>query len=147
MTRRINAAGLALVKKFEGCRLETYRCSAGKCTIGYGHTGDDVRMGMTISQARADELLQQDLAAAEETVSDLVKVRLSGNQHAALVSLVFNIGAGNFKSSTLLKMLNGMAYADAGDQFTRWVHAGGAIIAGLQRRRTAERELWFTPGG
>lgn len=146
MTRRINAAGLAHVKKWEGCKLETYRCSANKCTIGYGHTGNDVVPGMTITQDQADALLLQDLAKAEKAVADLVKVPLSGNQHAVLCSFVFNVGVGNFKGSTLLRLLNARDYGGAGEQLMRWVHAGSAIVAGLQRRRQAERDLWFTPG-
>jgi lysozyme len=145
MSRRINAAGLELIKSFEDCVLTTYKCSAAKCTIGYGHTGDDVRMGMTITQERAEELLRQDLATAERAVAELVKVPITANQHAVLVSFVFNVGAGALRSSTLLRMLNNRLYTDAGNQLTRWIYAGGQIVGGLRRRRNAERDLWFSP--
>jgi lysozyme len=144
MTRQISAAGLEHIKHFEGCRLTSYYCVAARCTIGYGHAGPEVKPGMKITQERAEELLRQDLRHAEQAVAELVKVPLTDGQHAALVDFVFNLGREAFAQSTLLKLLNKRQYAEAGEQLMRWVHSGGQIIAGLQRRRLAAREMWFS---
>lgn len=143
MTRQISAAGLAHIKHFEGCRLASYYCVAGRCTIGYGHTGPDVKPGMKITQERADELLRQDLRGAEQAVADLVKVPLTSGQHAALVDLIFNLGRTAIGKSTLIRKLNAKDYGGASEELMRWVHSGGQIIAGLQRRRLAAREMWL----
>ena len=143
MTRQISAAGLAHIKHFEGCRLKSYYCTSGVCTIGYGHTGPEVKPGLTITQEKAEELLRQDLRHAEQAVAELVKVPLTDGQHAALVDLIFNIGKAAIAKSTLLKLLNARKYGDASEQLMRWVHSGGQIIAGLQRRRLAAREMWL----
>lgn len=143
MARRISAAGIAHIKHFEGCKLKSYYCVAGRCTIGYGHTGPDVKPGMVITEARAEEFLRQDLAKAEKAVAELVKVPLTDGQHAAVVDLVFNVGRDAFAKSTLLKLLNQREYGKAADQLMRWVHSGSAVISGLQRRRQAAREMWI----
>lgn len=145
MTRRISAAGLEHIKHFEGCRLASYYCVAGRCTIGYGHTGADAKPGMKITQARAEELLRQDLRHAEQAVADLVKVPLTDGQHAALVDFAFNLGREALAKSTLLKVLNARQYAEAGEQLMRWVHSGSRVIPGLQRRRQAARDLFTGP--
>lgn len=142
MVQRISTAGLEHIKHFEGCRLTSYYCVARRCTIGYGHTGPEVKPGMTIPQERAEELLRRDLDAAEQAVADLVKVPLTSGQHAALVDFVFNLGRGALASSTLLKVLNKRQYGKAAEELMRWVHSGGQIIAGLQRRRLAARDLF-----
>ena len=140
----ISERGLALIEHFEGGRLRAYKCPAGVWTIGYGHTGHDVREGLEISQAQAGELLAADCRRFEQAVSRLVAVPLSQNRFDALVSLAFNIGEGNLQRSTLLKMVND----DPGDpairqEFLRWDKAGGAIMPGLRRRREAEAGLYF----
>jgi lysozyme len=140
---KISERGIAHIKHFEGCVLTTYRCPANRCTIGYGHTGDDVRPHMTITHQRAEELLMRDLVAAETAVADLVKVPLRQGQHDALVDLIFNVGRDAIANSTLLKLLNQKEYGKAGEQLMRWVHAGSQVVAGLQRRRLAASNLWF----
>lgn len=140
---RISERGLAHIKHFEGLRLHSYFCSSNVCTIGWGHTGPDVKPGMVITEARAEELLRQDLDKAERAVEELVKVKLTDGQHAAVVDLCFNVGRDAFARSTLLKLLNKREYGKAADQLMRWVHSGSAVIAGLQRRRLAARKLWF----
>ena len=139
----INDAGLALIKEFEGLRLEAYLCPAGVPTIGYGHTGDDVWLGKVISEPQAESLLRQDLWSSEDTVSSAVHVTLTDNEYAALVSFVFNCGAGAFKSSTLLRRINN--YEDVGtviqEEFPRWVNGGGQKLQGLVNRRNDEIKL------
>lgn len=141
---RINEEGLKLLKKFEGCKLKTYRCVAGVLTIGYGHTGKDVTEGMTITKEKAEELLVKDLERFEAGVKDLLKVKVSENQFSALVSFAYNIGLNALSGSTLLKKLNAGDIAGASDQFLRWNRAGGKEVQGLTNRRIAERDLFLT---
>lgn len=136
-----------LIKEFEGLRLEAYQCSAGVWTIGYGSTrgisGGSIKEGDTITLDEAEMLLQRDLEPFSEYVNKVVKVPLTQNQFDALVSLVYNIGNGNFKFSTLLRHLNNADYQDAADQFLVWRKAGGKVIRGLEIRRAKERELFL----
>ena len=146
---KINETGLALIKSFEGLRLKAYKCPAGVWTVGYGHTGKDVKPGMIITEEQAEELLRQDLERFENGVLDLLTIpELTSNQFSALVSFSFNVGLGNFKNSTLLKMINKGNKDELEaihSQFKRWVWAGSQILPGLQRRREAEFDLYSTP--
>lgn len=141
--RSTNEAGVSLIREFEGCRLESYKDIVGVETIAYGHTGADVTPGLKITQERADELLKQDLNKFEDGVSALVKVPLTDNQFAALVSFSYNLGLGALKTSFLLKCLSVKNYEGAATQFEKWCHAGGVIVPGLLRRRHAERDLFL----
>jgi lysozyme len=140
----INAAGLALIKKYEGLSLKAYRCPAGLLTIGYGHRGD-VQDGDVITSAEAEELLREDLAAFESGVSKLVNVDLNANQFAALVSFAFNVGLAAFARSTLLSLLNRGWYEQVPAQILRWSRVAGRTLSGLARRRRDEAALWSTP--
>ena len=140
---KISSAGLAALKAREGCKLVAYLDSAKIPTIGYGSTAG-VRMGMKITQAQADALLSRDLTIFEKAVTAAVKVPLSQNEFDALVSLAFNIGAGAFQKSTLLKELNKGNRKAAADQFLRWNRAGGKVLKGLTNRRKAEREQFLS---
>ena len=148
MTRPVNDAGLDLVRTFEGLRTEAYRCPAGVWTIGYGHTGD-VQPGQSITAKQAEKILRDDLAACGEQVEDLIGVPLSDCQYAALVSFVFNAGAGALRSSTLRRRLNAGDYDCVPSELAKWVKAtdpntGRKVsLAGLVRRRAAEGELWL----
>jgi len=133
--------GINLIKEFEGLRLEAYRCSAGVLTIGYGTTAG-VKPGQAITAAKAEELLAADLRKFEDTVNTAVAVPLTQGMYDALVSLTYNIGSGAFRASTLLRKLNAKDYAGAAEQFPRWNRAGGKVLAGLTRRREAERKLF-----
>ena len=135
--------GVALIKEFEGCKLKAYKCPAGVWTIGYGHTGPEVHEGQTITQQEAEVILENDLKKFIDGVDKLVTVELTSNQLGALVSFAFNVGLGNLKSSTLLKILNQGRYVDAAEQFLRWNKAGGKVLPGLTRRREAERLLFL----
>ena len=139
----ISQKGIDLIKKFEGCRLTSYRCPAGILTVGYGHTGSDVHAGMTISQNDADRLLKMDLIVHSNNVNKLVKVALNQNQFDALVSFEYNVGYGALANSTLLRLLNAGDYKGAAGQFGRWVYAGGKILQGLVNRRKAETLLFI----
>jgi lysozyme len=140
----INQDGLNLIKSFEGLYLDAYLDPIGIPTIGYGHT-QGVEEGMTITEAQAEEFLRKDLADAEAAVSsDLVQVSLNENQFSALVSFTFNVGSVNFSDSTLLQLLNAGDFQGAADQFPVWNKGdGGQELAGLTRRRKAERALFL----
>lgn len=140
-SRTINDEGLALVKRWEGLRLEAYLDSAAVWTIGYGHTGE-VRPGQTITEAEAERLLRADLATAEAAVVRLVTVPLTDGQFGALVSFVFNVGQGAFAGSTLLRRLNAGEYDAVPGELARWNRAGGRVLQGLANRRAAEAGLW-----
>ncbi|POA98395.1 muraminidase [Chromobacterium sinusclupearum] len=134
--------GINLIKQFEGLKLTAYQDSVGVWTIGYGHTGPDVRAGLTISNSQADQLLRLDLQRFEQGVSNLVKAVINQNQFDALISFSYNLGLGNLQSSTLLRLLNQGDYQAAAGQFHLWNKAGGKVLPGLTRRRLAEQALF-----
>ncbi|ETS32232.1 hypothetical protein BB987_08330 [Photorhabdus temperata] len=102
--------GLELIKHFEGLCFYAYQCLTNVWTIGYGHTASE-RPGDVISAEEADTFLYQDVVDAERTVNNVVRISINQYQFDALVSFVFNLGAGNFRSSMLLKKLNISNYA------------------------------------
>lgn len=137
-------AGIDLIKTFEGLRLDAYPDPAtggDPWTIGYGHTGPDTHKGLTIDEAQAEALLRKDLARFEACIDACVHADLTQGQFDALVSLAYNIGCWNVRASTLVKLLNA-GQADA-DQFLRWNKAAGKVMAGLTRRREAERDRFL----
>jgi lysozyme len=133
----ISEEGISLIKKFEGCELEAYKCAAGVWTIGYGHT-KDVTEGMEITQAEAETMLKDELLDYCNYVDMYVQVPLEQNQFDALVSWTYNLGPTNLKSSTMLKVLNTGKYEDVPEQIKRWNKANGKMLDGLIRRREAE---------
>jgi len=139
--RKIGAAGLAIIRKYEGLRLTAYLCPANVWTIGYGSTGPHVKPGLTITATQADALLQTDLDRFEAAVS-LGAPKSSQAQFDAMVSLAFNIGTGAFLGSTLLRKHNAGDHAGARAEFARWNKAGGKVLAGLSNRRAAEAALY-----
>ena len=134
--------GLLLTERFEGCVLKAYHDQVGVLTIGYGHTGPDVKEGLAITQAQAQEILAKDLEIAAACVNRVVSIPLTQQEFEALVDFVFNLGAGAFEHSTLLKALNANNLVAAVRHFEEWDHAGGVIVAGLLRRRQAEAQLF-----
>lgn len=130
----------AVVSFYEGYEPTAYRDPVGIPTICYGHTAA-VRMGQTLSQVECTALLQQDLGDAFAVVDRRAKVELSAPTRAALASFVYNVGAGNFARSTLLRKLNAGDLRGACHELSRWVYAGGRRLNGLVKRRATEREL------
>ncbi|WP_118181313.1 lysozyme [Paraburkholderia phosphatilytica] len=114
-------------------------------TGGWGHTGPDVTPRMVITLAQAEAWIVADLRKAAFVVNKYVVATINQNQFDALSDFVFNEGAGNFISSTLLRMLNAGNYGDAATQFDRWDLAGGHVMAGLKTRRTEEKALFMKP--
>ncbi len=149
MTRKINQAGLDLIRHFEGFKPVAYFDSVGVPTIGYGHTrtvsAEDVRNERRIDQAQAEHLLRSDCTGAEEDVVRYINVPLNDNQFSALVSFVFNLGGGALKQSTLRRKLNAGDYDSVPSEMARWIKAGGKVLNGLLRRRHAEAELFTAP--
>ena len=146
--RTINAAGLQLIEHFEGLRLTAYQDVAGIWTIGYGHTRG-VFPAMVITAAQAQQALQDDLLTAQGAVDTAVAgSATSDDQFAAMVSLCFNIGAANYRASTVLREHRAGNYPAAADAFLLWNKAtiDGVLtpVAGLTSRRTAERQLYLS---
>jgi len=137
----IGQKGIDLIKHFEGCELNAYKCPAGVWTIGYGHI-KGVSEGMSITQEQAEQMLLDELKEYENYINELVTVNLSQNQFDALVSWVYNLGPANLQSSTLLKVLNSGDYSGVPAQIERWNKAGGKVLEGLIRRREAESALF-----
>lgn len=145
---QISENGINLIKQFEGCRLTAYQDSVGVWTIGYGWTqpvdGKPVAKGMAITQQKADDLLKQGVVQYESGVSTLVKVQLNQDQFDALVDFAYNLGINALKGSTLLKKINAGDYIGAANEFHKWNKAGGKELAGLTRRRGAEKSLFLS---
>jgi lysozyme len=139
MNMQYSKAGVDLTKRFESCRLTAYQDVKGVWTIGWGHTGPEVRAGLVWTQAQADDALLADTARAVQDVNTHVTVALTQGEFDALVDFAFNCGNGNLNTSTLLRLLNAGDYANAANEFVKWDHAGGKEVAGLLRRRLAEK--------
>lgn len=142
---KINNAGVELIKSFEGLKLTAYPDPAtggDPWTIGYGTTGPNVKKGLKITEAQAKDWLIEDINKFADGVDKLVTVRINENQKAALTSFAYNVGLGNLKSSTLLRLVNAGDFKGAQAQFARWNKAAGKVMAGLTRRRAAEAALF-----
>lgn len=155
---RLSERGLAALCALEGFRARPYRDVAGQMTVGYGHlmtrpevlTGK-IRIGMDyvslrdgrgLSEAEGRALLAQDVAVAERAVTDWVMMPLGVREADALIIFTYNVGAGAFGKSTLLKKLNAGEYKAVPEQLRRWVYAGGEWCEGLENRREAEIKIW-----
>ena len=136
-TMIISTAGVDLLTHFEGLRLEAYQDSVGVWTIGYGHT-KGVTPSMKITESQANNLLKTELIEYQNYINEMVEVKLSQCQFDALVCWVYNLGPTNFKSSTLLTLLNQEVKFQIPEQIRRWNRAGGKVLKGLVRRREAE---------
>lgn len=135
----INNEGLNLIKESEGLRLNAYKCPAGVWTIGYGHTGKDVKKGMVITEEKATELLKQDIARFERHVSAYDKIyNFTSNEFSALVSFAFNLGSitGLTKNGTRTKQ-------QIANKMLEYCYAGGKKLNGLYTRRQKERKLFL----
>lgn len=130
--------GIELIKSFEGCVLTAYRCPAGVLTIGYGHTGSDVLAGMTITQAKAEELLRKDLERFELHVEKYGETyNWNQNEFDALVSFSYNIGNIDQLTNYGTRSREGIA-----NSICLYNKAAGQVLEGLVRRRQAEYDLF-----
>ena len=136
--RKINKSGLNLIKKYEGCRLTSYICPAGVLTIGYGHTGKDVKPNQTISKKKAINLLKKDLARFERHVQSYNYIyEWTDNEFSALVSFAYNIG--NIDQLTAYGTRTRSQIRSA---MLKYVKANGKTLPGLVKRRKAELKLF-----
>lgn len=138
--------GVTVMHHFESCKLKAYPDPGSKngepWTIGWGHTGPEVKPGLVWTQAQADAAFLEDLRSFERDVGSLVKVPLTQGQFDALVSFAYNVGLASLNKSTLLSLLNVGDYAGAALQFHRWNKNDGQVMRGLTRRRAAEEGLF-----
>lgn len=150
MARRIGDAGLQLIRQWEGCRLAAYVDAVGVWTIGYGHTGTvdgtPIAAGMTVTQAKADTLLMEDVQYFANAVDNVnyvpVTRELNDNQRDALISFAFNCG-----ESSLKRLCRGRGVKEIAEHITAYVYgANGVKLQGLVNRRNAELALYRTPG-
>jgi lysozyme len=140
---KINQAGIELIKQFEGLRLKKYKCPAGYYTIGYGHVLHPNQSLETINKKIAEELLLTDLQRITEYITPLIKAKLNANQFSALVSFAYNIGLGNFSTSTLLKKANKELHLEVPSEFIKWININKIKSKGLLRRRCYEAALYM----
>lgn len=131
-----------LIKKYEGFSARPYKCPAGVLTIGYGRTIDVRPYEITTEEAETIWLSKYVKTIADQILA-VVNVELSNNQICALIDFVYNLGIGNFKSSTLLRKINQGDFSAAANELLRWNKAGGIILKGLENRRIAERMLFL----
>jgi lysozyme len=129
-----------LEKQFEGGRLTAYQDIAGVWTIGYGHTGKDVYEGLTWTQAQADEALDHDIQAAQALLL-MYSPTVTGGTLDALTDFVFNLGIGNYRTSSLCKAVNAENWSVVKSELLQWTHSNGVVVPGLLRRREAEAAL------
>lgn len=135
--------GKNLIRNFEGLRLNAYKCPSGRLTIGYGHTAQ-VKENDKITKEKAEEFLNNDIKICENVLNKYCKVVLTQNQYDACIDFIFNLGAGNFAKSTLLKLLNNKKFNEAANQFERWIlDSKNRPLEGLKRRRKVEKELFL----
>ncbi len=145
---KTSSKGIDFIKSFETLQKKAYKAVPTEkyYTIGYGHYGPDVEPDSTITEAEAEQLLAEDLSDTERAVSNATAGwNLRQCQFDALVSLAFNVGVNAFQSSTLLKLVKQGASEDViRNEFGRWCHCGGRVLKGLQRRRQAEADMYFS---
>lgn len=142
----LSAKGEALIKGFETLQLKAMKPTPyDKWTIGWGHTGHEVVEGLVWTPEQAEDAFIHDVAGAEFAVIRSTDVALTQNQFDALVSFTFNVGTDNEAHSTLCRLVNATAWPAAADEFPKWNHQNGKVLAGLTRRRTAERALFLMP--
>lgn len=139
---RISEETTNLIKSFEGFRSKPYLCPGGYKTIGYGHVidrDDDVNY---LSRREAAELLEKDIARAENSVKRHIRAKLTQGQFDALVSFTFNLGSAALQRSTLKQKVNREEHEDVPREFLRWIYAGGVALAGLMKRREMEADIY-----
>lgn len=146
----INASALSLIKEFEGLRLTAYADPVGILTIGYGTTaranvGITPTPGMKITEAEASMYLQRAVDKFAAGMLSQIHRPINENEFGAFVSLAYNIGPSAFAGSSALRHFNAGDKVAAANAILLWNKAGGKVLAGLVRRREAERKLFLTP--
>ena len=143
---------LALIRKWEGCKLTAYKDVAGVWTIGYGHT-EKVKEGDTCTPEQAEYWLAEEVEWFQKGVLGSCKIPPNSNQLTALVSFTYNLGLGNLRQSFLLRKHNASNFAGAANEFLKWNKARHPVtkqlreVSGLTERRKDERRIYLTPEG
>ena len=133
--------GIDFIKKHEALRLNAYLDAVGVWTIGYGHTST-AKQDMIITASEAEKLLKYDLKTAEDEINRHI-LPLKQHQFDSLVSFVFNVGIGAFRTSTLLKRIKiDVNHPDIPNQLNRWIYGGGKVLSGLVKRRRQEADIY-----
>lgn len=133
-----------LIKQFEGCKLKAYKCPAGVWTCGWGSTGPDVVEGTVWTQQQANARMEKDVKVFVDGVLKVSPVLKDyPNKLSAIADFAYNCGLGNYRSSTLCKKVNAGDWEGAAEEFGKWTKAGGKELAGLVRRRQAEKQLFL----
>lgn len=145
---KISQKGIDLIKEFEGFSAKMYKDAVGLPTIGYGTLIDTKEENYLktkiITKQEAEQLLRKDVEIFESSVNKMITSKINQNQYDAIVCFVYNLGANNFRKSTLLKKINiNPNDKTIRDEFMKWNKAGGMILKGLTRRRKAEADLYF----
>ncbi len=143
---KVSDAGVRLIKEFEGFPHggRPYRDIVGVWTIGYGHTEGVGPQSKRLTQQEASELLHQDLDKRYARAVDALQLPLTQHQFDALVSFVFNCGPGAISARMKIgRELRAMHWNAAADALLAWDKAGGVRVAGLTRRRRAERAMFL----
>lgn len=141
---QLGARGTALIEGFEKLALIAYLGQEGKPTIGWGHTGPDVHLGMTCTREQADAWFIQDTHTAVAGVLRTVSAPLTQNQFDAMVAFTFNVGTGAESHATIVRLLNTGDMTGAALEFAKWNHVNGVVSNGLTRRRAAEHDLFVS---
>jgi len=152
-TLSLGPRGESLIKSFEKLSLVAYMPTPNdQPTIGWGHTGKDVKIGDTITKEMAEIMFTKDIEWAENSVRHKQAI-LTQSMFDALVSLVFNVGPGCLTDdSTIggnlptLEFSNSGGYFRAWAGFALWRKQGGKDLLGLARRRAKEMELFLEDG-
>ncbi len=133
-----------MIREYEGESLTAYQCPDGKWTISYGLTGNNIKKGMIISKEKSKEMFLDRIKLFCEQIKNLLKIDLNKNQFLALLSFTWNVGTNALKKSTLLKLVNSGKFEEASLEFGKWDNVNGKEIAGLVRRRKAEKVLFLS---
>lgn len=135
---------ISVIKNFEGLKLKAYKDEGGVLTIGYGHTGPDVKEGTEWSLEQADHALHIRVESIIAVLGRHLKAPLNDNQMAALCSMGYNIGIAALFGSTLFRLINERKYNEAANEFPKWCHVGKTVSEGLLKRRQAEQKLFLS---
>lgn len=140
-TAAVAMSGGYLIAPNEGKVNEVYLDPVNIKTSCYGHTGSELKLGQKFTDEQCLNQLAKDLSSHDKQMMDLVRVPITDYQHAAFLSFTYNVGVGNFKTSTMLRKLNSKDYVGACEELSKWVFAKNKVLPGLVKRREAEKEM------
>lgn len=140
-TAAVALSGGYLIAPNEGKVNSTYIDPVGIATSCYGHTGPELKLGQKFTDDQCLDQLARDLSSHDKQMMNLVRVPLTDYQHAAFLSFTYNVGVGNFKSSTMLRKLNSKDYEGACEELSKWVYAKKQKLNGLVTRRQQEKAV------